>query len=109
MARDRLEYLSMRIKTHAKQRMTNDFHFSHFPLLTLGFVKHAKKSISGALAHAMLASCVIGRVARPRARTLAKEYDKVWRHKALLCHSLWRCAKVPNSEIFTLLMKVRYL
>ena len=53
----------------------------------------------------MLASCVIGRVARPRARTLAKEYDKVWRHKALP----WRCAKVPNSEIFTLLMKVRYL
>ena len=76
------------------------FHYSH-----LGFVKHAKKSISGALAHAMPASCVIGRVARPRARTLAKEYDKVWRHKALL----WRCAKVPNSEIFTLLMKVRYL
>ena len=95
----------MRIKTRAKQRMTNDFHFSHFPLFTLGFVQHAKKSISGALAHAMPASCVIGRVARPRARTLAKEYDKVWRHKALL----WRCAKVPNSEIFTLLMKVRYL
>ena len=54
-----LEYLSMRIKTRAKQRMTNDFHFSHFPLLTLGFVEHAKKSISGALAHAMPASCDI--------------------------------------------------
>ena len=95
----------MRIKTRAKQRMTNDFHFSHFPLLTLGFVEHAKKSISGALAHAMLASCVIGRVARPRARTLAKEYDKVWSHEGML----WRCAEVPNSEIFTLLMKVGYL
>ena len=95
----------MRIKTRAKQRMANDFHFSHFQLLTLGFVKHAKKSISGALAHAMLASCVIGRVARPRARTLSKEYDKVWSHEGML----WRCAEVPNSEIFTLLMKVRYL
>ena len=45
---------------------------------------------------------------RIRARTLAllaKEYDMVWRQKALL----WRCAKVPNSEIFTLLMKVGYL
>ena len=81
------------------------FTFPIFRYSLLGFVKHAKKSISGALAHAMPASCVIGRVARPRARTLAKEYDKVWRHKALL----WRCAKVPNSEIFTLLMKVRYL
>ena len=85
--------------------MTSYFHFSHFPLLTLGFVKHAKKSISGALAHAMPASCVIGRVARPRARTLAKEYDKVWSHEGML----WRCAEVPNSEIFTLLMKVGYL
>ena len=95
----------MRIKTRAKQRMTNDFHFSHVPLLTLGFVKHAKKSISGALAHAMPASCVIGRVARPRARTLAKEYDKVWRHETML----WQCAEVPKSEVFTLLMKVGYL
>ena len=95
----------MRIKTRAKQRMTNDFHFSQFPLLTLGFVKHAKKSISSALAHAMPASCVIGRVARPRARTLAKEYDKVWRHETML----WQCAEVPKSEVFTLLIKVGYL
>jgi hypothetical protein len=53
----------------------------------------------------MLASCVIGRVARPRARTLAKEYDKVWRHETML----WQCAEVPKSEFFTLLMKVGYL
>ena len=95
----------MRIKTRAKQRMTNDFHFSHVQLLTPGFVQHAKKRFP-ALSHTQCPRLVvIGRVARPRARTLAKEYDKVWRHKALL----WRCAKVPNSEIFTLLMKVRYL